>query len=193
MSELYNKEMLVGTFLDLCPFGTKVTSGNSTDTVDEHFKPSKDSDAWMTANEVIDYKITPTTEDDARTVFSRATTSYVTRKNTKITGNTIEINSTEINPVCWQVIYQCDKLEAGKEVQPFSRNIQGVPVWARLTKYQEDKKEIMVLEVAATLKVELPTENNKLLTPKLSLEVIPSALNSLTPTEEIAFPAGAGA
>ena len=100
MSELYNKEMLVGTFLDLCPFGTTVTSGESTDTVDEHFKPAKDSDAWMVANEVIDYKITPTTEDDARTVFSRDTTSYVTRKNTKVTGNTIEINSTEINPVC---------------------------------------------------------------------------------------------
>ena len=26
MSELYNKEMLVGTFLDLCPFGTTITS-----------------------------------------------------------------------------------------------------------------------------------------------------------------------
>ena len=50
MSELYNKEMLVGTFLDLCPFGTTVTSGESTDTVDEHFKPAKDSDAWMVAN-----------------------------------------------------------------------------------------------------------------------------------------------
>lgn len=193
MSELYNKEMLVGTFLDLCPFGTTVTSGDSTDTVDEHFKPTKDSDAWMVANEVIDYKITPTTEDDARTVFSRDTTSYVTRKNTKVTGNTIEINSTEINPVCWQVIYQCDTLEAGKEVQPFSHNIYGQKVWARLTKYQEDKKEMMVLEVAALLKVELPTENNKLLTPKLTLEVIPSPLNSLTPTEEIAFPAPAGA
>lgn len=125
MSELYNKEMLVGTFLDLCPFGTTVTAESGTDTVDEHFKPAKDSDAWMIANEVIDYKITPTTEDDARTVFSRDTTSYVTRKNTKVTGNTIEINSTEVNPVCWQVIYQCDRLEAGKEVQPFSRNIYG--------------------------------------------------------------------
>lgn len=51
----------------------------------------------------------------------------------------------------------------------------------------------MVLEVAALLKVELPTENNKLLAPKLTLEVIPSSLNSLTPTEEIAFPAPAGA
>lgn len=51
----------------------------------------------------------------------------------------------------------------------------------------------MVLEVAALLKVELPTENNKLLTPKLTLEVIPSSLNSLTPTEEIAFPASAEA
>ena len=137
MSELYNKEMLVGTFLDLCPFGTTVTAESGTDTVDEHFKPAKDSDAWMIANEVIDYKITPTTEDDARTVFSRDTTSYVTRKNTKVTGNTIEINSTEVNPVCWQVIYQCDRLEAGKEVQPFSRNIYGQKVWARLTKYQE--------------------------------------------------------
>ena len=131
MSELYNKEMLVGTFLDLCPFGTTVTAESGTDTVDEHFKPAKDSDAWMIANEVIDYKITPTTEDDARTVFSRDTTSYVTRKNTKVTGNTIEINSTEVNPVCWQVIYQCDRLEAGKEVQPFSRNIYGQKVWAR--------------------------------------------------------------
>lgn len=193
MSELYNKEMLVGTFLDLCPFGTTVTAERGTDTVDEHFKPAKDSDAWMIANEVIDYKITPTTEDDARTVFSRDTTSYVTRKNTKVTGNTIEINSTEVNPVCWQVIYQCDRLEAGKEVQPFSRNIYGQKVWARLTKYQEDKKEMMVLEVAALLKVEIPTENNKLITPKLTLEVIPSSLNSLTPTEEIAFPASAGA
>ena len=35
MSELYNKEMLVGTFLDLCPFGTTVTAGSGTDTVDE--------------------------------------------------------------------------------------------------------------------------------------------------------------
>ena len=111
----------------------------------------------------------------------------MTRKNTKVTGNTIEINSTEVNPVCWQVIYQCDRLEAGKEVQPFSRNIYGQKVWARLTKYQEDKKEMMVLEVAALLKVEIPTENNKLITPKLTLEVIPSSLNSLTPTEEIAF------
>ena len=49
------------------------------------------------------------------------------------------------------------------------------------------------LEVAALLKVEIPTENNKLITPKLTLEVIPSSLNSLTPTEEIAFPASAGA
>ena len=57
MSELYNKEMLVGTFLDLCPFGTTVTAESGTDTVDEHFKPAKDSDAWMIANEVIDYKI----------------------------------------------------------------------------------------------------------------------------------------
>ena len=57
----------------------------------------------------------------------------------------------------------------------------------------EDKKEMMVLEVAALLKVEIPTENNKLITPKLTLEVIPSSLNSLTPTEEIAFPASAGA
>lgn len=56
MSELYNKEMLVGTFLDLCPFGTTVTAESGTDTVDEHFKPAKDSDAWMIANEVIDYK-----------------------------------------------------------------------------------------------------------------------------------------
>ena len=110
-----------------------------------------------------------------------------------MTGNTIEINSTEVNPVCWQVIYQCDRLEDGKEVQPFSRNIYGQKVWARLTKYQEDKKEMMVLEVAALLKVEIPTENNKLITPKLTLEVIPSSLNSLTPTEEIAFPASAGA
>lgn len=149
MSELYNKEMLVGTFLDLCPFGTTVTSGDSRDTVDEHFKPAKDSDAWMVANEVIDYKITPNTQEDERTVFSRDTTSYVTRKNTKVISNTIEINSTEINPVCWQVIYQCDTLEAGKEVQPFSRNIYGQKVWARLTKYQEDKKEIMVLEIIA--------------------------------------------
>ena len=39
MSELYNKEMLVGTFLDLCPFGTTVTAGSGTDTVDEQFKP----------------------------------------------------------------------------------------------------------------------------------------------------------
>ena len=60
MSELYNKEMLVGTFLDLCPFGTTVTAESGTDTVDEHFKPAKDSDAWMIANEVIDYKITTT-------------------------------------------------------------------------------------------------------------------------------------
>lgn len=45
MSELYNKEMLVGTFLDLCPFGTTVTAGSGTDTVDEQFKPAKDSDA----------------------------------------------------------------------------------------------------------------------------------------------------
>ena len=129
----------------------------------------------------------------AQQSFNPRTREGATRKNTKVTGNTIEINSTEINPVCWQVIYQCDKLEAGKEVQPFSRNIYGQKVWARLTKYQEDKKEIMVLEVAALLKVELPTENNKLLTPKLTLEVIPSSLNSLTPTEEIAFPASAGA
>ena len=193
MSELYNKEMLVGTFLDLCPFGTTVTAESGTDTVDEHFKPAKDSDAWMVANEVIDYKITPTTEDDARTVFSRDTTSYVTRKNTKVTGSTIEINSTEINPVCWQVIYQCDKLEAGKEVQPFSRNIYGQKVWARLTKYQEDKKEIMVLEVAALLKVELPTDQPTPLWPGWSGNGISSSLNSLTPTEEIAFPASAGA
>ena len=33
---------------------------------------------------------------------------------------------------------------------------------------------------------QIPTENNKLITPKLTLEVIPSSLNSLTPTEEIA-------
>lgn len=33
MAELYNKEMLVGTFLDLCPFGTKVTSGSGADPV----------------------------------------------------------------------------------------------------------------------------------------------------------------
>lgn len=91
------------------------------------------------------------------------------------------------------IIYQTDRLEAGKEVQPFSRTRFGENMWARLTKYQEDKKEIMVLEVAALLKVELPTENNKLLTPKLTLEVIPSSLNSLTPTEEIAFPASAEA
>lgn len=37
---------------------------------------------------------------------------------------------------------------------------------------------MMVLEVAALLKVEIPTENNKLITPKLTLEVIPSSLNS---------------
>lgn len=189
MSELFNKEMLVGTFLDLCPFGTVVSSGSGSDTVDEGFKPESDSEAWMVANEVIDYKITPTTEDDARTVFSRDTTSYVTRKNTKVTGNTIEINSTEMNPVCWQVIYQCDKLVAGEEVQPFSHNVYGQKVWARLTKFNEDKTQIMLMEVAAELKVEVPTENNKLITPKLTLEVIPSALNSLLPSEEIAFPA----
>lgn len=50
----------------------------------------------------------------------------------------------------------------------------------------------MVLEVAATIKVEVPAENNKLMTPKMTLEVISSPLNSLTPTEEIAFPAPAG-
>ena len=48
------------------PVRTTVTAGSGTDTVDEQFKPAKDSDAWMMANEVIDYKITPTTEDDAR-------------------------------------------------------------------------------------------------------------------------------
>lgn len=192
MAELYNKEMLVGTFLDLCPFGTVVTSGSSSSTVDEAFKPASDSEAWMVANEVIDYKITPTTEEDSRTVFSRDTTSYVTRKNTKVTGNTIEINTTEINPLCWQVIYQTnEQLTAGQEVQPFSTNIYGVKVWARMTKYQEDKAKIMALEVAAELRVEIPQENNKLLTPKLTLEVLPSELNSLTPTEEIAFPASA--
>lgn len=57
MSELYNKEMLVGTFLDLCPFGTTVTAGSGTDTVDEQFKPAKDSDAWMMANEVTKMRI----------------------------------------------------------------------------------------------------------------------------------------
>jgi hypothetical protein len=41
MSVLYNKDMLVGTFLDLCPFGTTVTADSGTDTVDEHFKPAK--------------------------------------------------------------------------------------------------------------------------------------------------------
>lgn len=191
--ELVNKEMLVGTFIDLCPFGTEITKTGGTDTVDESFKPAKESKAWLPGGEVIDYKITPATEDDARTAFSRATKSYVTRKNTKVTGNTIEVNVTEMNPLLWQIIYQTDRLEAGKEVQPFSRTRFGENMWARLTKYQEDKKEIMVLEVAALLKVELPTENNKLLTPKLTLEVIPSSLNSLTPTEEIAFPAPAGA
>ncbi|WP_297406580.1 hypothetical protein, partial [uncultured Akkermansia sp.] len=28
-----------------CPFGTTVTAGSGTDTVDEQFKPAKDSDA----------------------------------------------------------------------------------------------------------------------------------------------------
>lgn len=119
MSELYNKEMLVGTFLDLCPFGTTVTAGSGTDTVDEQFKPAKDSDAWMMANEVIDYKITPTTEDDARTVFSRDTTSYVTRKNHQSDGQHHRNQLHGGNPVCWQVIYQCDRLEAGRKCSPF--------------------------------------------------------------------------
>lgn len=186
---LVNREMLVGTIMDLCPFET-VISGDSVDT---EFKPSKESKAWLPGGEVIDYKITPATEDDARTVFSRGTRSYVSRKNTKVTGNSIEVNVTEMNPLLWQIIYQTDRLEAGKAVQPFSRSKFGTDMWVRLTKYQEDKKEIMVLEVAATVKVEVPTESNKLLAPKLTLEVLPSSLNSLTPTEEIAFPALGGA
>jgi hypothetical protein len=45
--ELVNKEMLVGTFLDLCPFGTEITKTGGTDTVDESFKPAKESKAWL--------------------------------------------------------------------------------------------------------------------------------------------------
>ena len=37
--------MLVGTFLDLCPFGTTVTAESGDGHGDEHFKPAKDSDA----------------------------------------------------------------------------------------------------------------------------------------------------
>lgn len=55
--ELVNKEMLVGTFLDLCPFGTEITKTGGTDTVDESFKPAKESKAWLPGGEVIDYKI----------------------------------------------------------------------------------------------------------------------------------------
>lgn len=53
--------------------------------------------------------------------------------------------------------------------------------WARFAKYQNGKKEIMVLEVAALLKVEFSTENNKLFTLKLALEVILPSLNSPEP------------
>lgn len=182
---LINKEMLVGTVMDICPAGTSIDA----DSVDASLKPSQESAAWLRAGEVIDYKVTPTTEDDSRTAFSRETLSYVTRKNTKVTGNTIEINTTEMNPIFWQIIYQTDRLEAGTPVVPFSHNKFGQDMWVRLTKYQEDKSQIMLLEVYGTLKVEVPTENNKLLTPKVTIEVLPSALNQLTPSEEIAFPA----
>ncbi len=181
-----NKEILIGTVLDLCPFGTVI----SNDTVGTDFKPTAESTDWQSGGEVIDYKITPQTEDDARTVFSRASKTYVTRKNTKVTGNTIEINVADVNPYFWQIIYQTqEKLTANEEVQPFARNKFGLDMWVRLTKYNEDKTQIMLLEVAGTVKVEIPTENNKLVTPKVTVEVLDSDLNSLTPSAEIAFPA----
>ncbi len=183
-----NKEMLIGTVIDICPFGTVI----SNDTVGADFKPTAESTDWQNGGEVIDYKITPQTEDDARTVFSRASKTYVTRKNTKVTGNTIEINVADVNPYFWQIIYQTqEKLVANTEVQPFTRNKFGQDMWVRLTKYNEDKSQVMLLEVAGTVKVEIPTENNKLITPKVTIEVLDSDLNTLTPSADIAFPATA--
>ncbi len=180
---IVNKEYLVGTVMDFCPFGTVI----SNDTVGVDFKPTAESTDWLHAGRIVDFKVTPQTEDDSRTAFDRATLSYVTEKNTHVTGNTIELNCLEMNHLFWEIVYQtAEGLTAGEEVQPFAQSSYGKKMWVRLKKYQEDKSQMLLLEVAGTLKIEVPTENNKLITPKVTLEVIASELNSLTPTAAIA-------
>lgn len=194
MDIIKNKQVRSGNTLDIVLFGTEITNEQSEKAVvSEKFCPADDSEAWLNAGDTVDYKVTPATEEDPRTYFSHESLKYVTEKNTVITGNTIEINSIHMNQILWQVLYQTDRLEAGKKVTPFKKNEFGEKVWARITKYDSKQNQLMVLKVAATLKVEIPQENNKFMTPKVTLEVIDSPLNELDPGEAISFPAAAGA
>lgn len=186
LSPITNKRTKAGNIIDICLFGTKI----STDTVSESFKPAAESEEWQPAGNCIDYQINPQTEDDQLDYFNRDTKAWTQDKNTSVTTNQITFTMAEMNQVFWQIVYGVDgKMVVGTKVTPFVRNTAGVKCWLRMTKYDADKNKLLVLEVCGELRSEPPTENNKLMRPKLTLDVLQTSLNELSPEAGVAYPA----
>lgn len=184
-SPIVNKRTKAGNVIDICLFGTMI----STDKVSETFKPTEESAEWQSAGNCIDYQINPQTEDDQIDYFNRDTKAWTQDKNTAVTSNQITFTMAEMNQVVWQILYGVDKkMTVGTKVTPFVRNSAGVKCWLRMTKYDADKNKLLELEVCGELKAESTTENNKLMRPKLTLDVIQTSLNELSPEAGVGYP-----
>lgn len=186
VSPIVNKRTKAGNVIDICLFDTVI----ATDKVSESFKPSAESEEWQDSGNCIDYQINPQTEDDQMDYFNRDTLAWTQDKNTAVTANQITFTMAEMNQVIWHILYGVDgKMTVGQKVTPFVRNSAGVKCWLRMTKYDADKNKLLVLEVCGELKAESQAENNKLMRPKLTLDVIQSSLNELVPEAGVAYPA----
>jgi hypothetical protein len=182
---LTNHRIKAGNVIEVCPFGSSLTDG-ATASLDN--KPGNDDAAWQLAGQCIDYQINQDTEDDEITSYNPTTRSWCKTKNTQVTGQSIEMTMDSLNELAWQILYGVDEpLQAGKSVVPFTRLSAGVQCWLRMTKYDSSLGKLLVLECAGELKVDPQQETNKIVRPKLTLDVINNELNQLTPEAGVGY------
>jgi hypothetical protein len=176
---LTNRRIKAGNVVQVCPFDTTLTDGSTASITN---KPTKDDTAWQLAGQCIDYQINAETEDDEITAFDEATLSWHKDKNTQVTARSIEMTMDSLNEVVWQILYGVDApLVAGQTVTPFTRLSAGIKCWLRMTKYDANVGKLLILECAGELKVDPQQETNKILRPKLTLDITQTKLNTLTP------------
>lgn len=176
----------IGNDLKFCPAGTEIEGT----IVGKDFKPTKDSKEYQKIGDCIDYQHQTETEDDPITAYTGPETGWETQKNTTVTSDSFVFNMAEVSQIFWEIDLRADgELVTGQEVTPLVKQTQGIEGWLLTEKFDNANNKLMTLEVYGVLKAESPTEDNKIVKPQYTLEVIKSPLQVVTPESGVGYEA----